>query len=200
MLPLGLFRSGTFRCATAIGLLVNIAFYGLIFVLSLFFQRGQDLSPLQTGLAFAPMTAAVMAANVLAGRVATRLGAWWVIRIGAALMGAGACALLTIDAGQSYLEMAVQLAGIGFGLGLVVPIMTSTLLGSVDRARSGIAAGTLNTARQTGSVIGVALYGSLIAHGQLVEGLRLALLISAGLALAVTALTLGIARNGEGRT
>jgi DHA2 family methylenomycin A resistance protein-like MFS transporter len=191
MLPLGLFGSGTFRCATAIGLLINIAFYGLIFVLSLFFQRGQHLSPLQTGLAFAPMTAAVIAANVLAGRLAARLGPRWVIRIGAALMAVGAFALLRIDASQSYVAMVAQLAGIGFGLGLVVPVMTSTLLGSVELSRSGIASGTLNTARQTGSVIGVALYGSVIAHG-LLDGLRLALVISAGLALAVTALSLGI--------
>ena len=74
MLPLGLFRSPSFSAATAIGLMVNIAFYGLIFVLSLFFQRGQNLSSLQTGLAFAPMTGAIMLANLLAGRGARLLG------------------------------------------------------------------------------------------------------------------------------
>ena len=57
MLPLGLFRARTFSAAAAIGLLLNIAFYGLIFVLSLFFQRDQGRSALATGLAFAPMTA-----------------------------------------------------------------------------------------------------------------------------------------------
>ena len=56
MLPLGLFRDRTFSAAAAIGLLLNIAFYGLIFVLSLFFQRDQGRSALATGLAFAPMT------------------------------------------------------------------------------------------------------------------------------------------------
>ncbi len=55
----------------------------------------------------------------------------------------------------------VQLAALGFGLGLVVPAMTAALLGSVNASRSGIASGTLNTARQAGSVIGVALLGSL---------------------------------------
>jgi MFS transporter, DHA2 family, methylenomycin A resistance protein len=71
-------------------------------------------------------------------------------------------------------------------------VMTSALLGSVDRSHSGVASGTLNTARQTGSVIGVGLFGSLAA-GHLVSGLRLALVISVGLALLVAALTRGVA-------
>src|SRR5690349_4843890 len=64
MLPLGFFRSRTFSAASAMGLLLNIAVYGLIFVLSLYFQRAQGRSPLETGLAFAPMTGIVMATNI----------------------------------------------------------------------------------------------------------------------------------------
>ena len=61
-----------------------------------------------------------------------------------------------------------------------VPPMTATLLGSVDKSRSGIAAGVLNSTRQTGSVLGVALFGSLIgaAHAFLF-GAKVALIISA---------------------
>jgi MFS transporter, DHA2 family, methylenomycin A resistance protein len=188
MLPLGLFRSPTFSSATAVGLLINIAFYGLIFVLSLFFQRGQHLSPLQAGLEFAPMTAAVMAANLLARRPTARLGPWPVIAIGAALVGLGLVALLDTQTGSSYAAIVIQLLAIGFGLGLIVPTMTSALLGSVEPVRSGVASGTLNSARQVGSVIGVAVYGSLLAHGHLTSGLHLALWVSAGLALAVIAI------------
>jgi DHA2 family methylenomycin A resistance protein-like MFS transporter len=83
---------------------------------------------------------------------------------------------------------------IGLGLGLIVPAMTSSLLGSVERSRSGVASGTLNSARQTGSVIGVALFGSLIAgNGGLVSGLHLALAISVGLLIGVAVLSFGIA-------
>ncbi len=196
MLPLGLFRSGTFTAASTIGLLVNIAFYGLIFVLSLFFQRAQHLSALQTGLAFGPMTAAVMAANLLAGRAAGTLGRRRVLVAGALLMAAGTAALLQVGAGTPYAELVAQLIGLGFGLGLIVPVMTASLLGSVERSRSGVASGTLNSARQTGSVIGVALYGSLIAGGALVRGLHVALAISVALAIAVVALSAGIRSEG----
>lgn len=197
MLLLGLFGSGTFSAASVIGLLVNVAFYGLIFVFSLFFQRAQHLSALQTGLAFAPMTAAVMAANVLAGRLTGALGPRQVIALGALLMAAGAAALSEASVGSSYPTLVAQFVGLGFGLGLVVPVMTSSLLGSVDRSRSGVASGTLNTARQTGSVFGVALYGSLISGGQLVSGLHLALAISVGLAVAVAALTVAITKTQD---
>jgi MFS transporter, DHA2 family, methylenomycin A resistance protein len=188
MLPLGLFRSPTFSSATAVGLLINIVFYGLIFVLSLFFQRGQHLSPLRAGLEFAPMTAAVMSANLLARRPTARLGPWPVIAIGAVLMGLGLVALLDTHTGSSYAAMVIQLLAIGFGLGLIVPTMTSALLGSVEPARSGVASGTLNSARQVGSVIGVAVYGSFLTHGRLTAGFHLALWVSAGLALAVIAI------------
>jgi DHA2 family methylenomycin A resistance protein-like MFS transporter len=52
----------------------------------------------------------------------------------------------------------------GCGIALSVPPLTSALLGSVEKSRSGVAAGVLNSARQTGSVLGVALFGSLIGH------------------------------------
>lgn len=200
MLALGLFRSPTFSCATAIGLLINVAFYGLIFLLSLFFQRAQQLSSLQTGLAFAPMTATIMLANLLAGRGALARHPRQTIAAGAVLMAAGCAALLGAGAHSSYATLAAQLVSIGFGLGLIVPAMTSALLGSVERSHSGVAAGTLNSARQTGSVIGVALFGSLISGGQrIVPGLHLALAISVALLVGAAFLAGGVNRSGSPR-
>jgi MFS transporter, DHA2 family, methylenomycin A resistance protein len=197
MLPLGLFRSRTFSFVSAIGLVINVAFYGLIFIFSLFFQRTQHLSALQTGLAFAPLTVAIIAANLLARRLTGAFGARRVIILGALLMAAGAAALVAVgaEAGTAYSALVGQLIALGFGIGLIVPAMTASLLGSVERSRSGVASGTLNTARQTGSVIGVALFGSLIAGQGLVSGLHLALLITVGLILAVAALATGIGRE-----
>ena len=61
-----------------------------------------------------------------------------------------------------------------------MPPLTSTLLGSVEKSRSGIAAGVLNATRQTGSVLGVALFGSLVGQtDSLLAGTHAALVISA---------------------
>jgi len=69
-----------------------------------------------------------------------------------------------------------------------VPPLTSTLLGSVEKSRSGIAAGVLNSTRQTGSVLGVALFGSLAGQdGRLMTGVHEALVISGCLLLAAGA-------------
>jgi DHA2 family methylenomycin A resistance protein-like MFS transporter len=195
MVPLRLFRAGAFSATTAIGLLVNVVFYGLIFLFSLFFQRAQQFSALQTGLAFAPATAAILAANVLAGAADARFGPRRVIAVGALLMATGCATLIGAGTATPYGALVAQLVALGFGLGLVVPAMTASLLGSVERSRSGVASGILNTARQTGSVIGVALFGSLIAGGQLVNGLHVALAISIVLALTVVGLCVAIPKQ-----
>jgi DHA2 family methylenomycin A resistance protein-like MFS transporter len=82
---------------------------------------------------------------------------------------------------------------IGAGLGLLVPPLTSTLLGSVEKSRSGIAAGVLNSTRQTGSVLGVALFGSLASQASaFMSGMHAALIISAALlAIAGAAMKFG---------
>jgi DHA2 family methylenomycin A resistance protein-like MFS transporter len=184
MLPLSLFAHRRFALTSLVGLLVNVAFYGLIFVFSLYFQRINGLSPLATGLAFVPMMGAVLPANLVAARLAERIGSSAAIAAGAALSAFGCLMLLGIEPGTSYWKTVAQLMIIGGGLGLLVPPLTSTLLRSVEKSRSGIAAGVLNATRQTGSVLGVALFGSLVGRSDaFVAGTHEALIISAGLLL-----------------
>jgi DHA2 family methylenomycin A resistance protein-like MFS transporter len=196
MLPLELFSKRPFWLSVVVGLLVNAAFYGLIFVLSLYFQKQNGLSPLQTGLAFLPMMAVVLPFNILGPRLSERFGAAAVIALGAAIAAAGAAALFIIGKQTPYPLLCVQLLALGGGLGLLVPPLTSMLLESVDKARSGIASGVLNSARQTGSVIGVALFGTLVAKdATFIVGLRIALGLAVGLLAASAAIA--IAARGQ---
>ena len=73
MLPLSLFTNRMFALTSLVGLLVNIAFYGLIFVFSLYFQRANHWSPFLTGLAFVPMMGVVLPVNLLAPRAGRTL-------------------------------------------------------------------------------------------------------------------------------
>jgi len=188
MLPLSLFANRLFAMTSLVGLLVNVAFYGLIFVLSLYFQEINDYSPFQTGLAFLPIMGVVLPVNLIAPRLAERIGAIATIVIGAVITATACLALLFIRQGTPYPAMLAQLLALGGGLGLLVPPLTSTLLGSVDKARSGIAAGVLNSTRQTGSVIGVALFGSLLGpRDAFISGARTALIVSAILLLTAAA-------------
>jgi DHA2 family methylenomycin A resistance protein-like MFS transporter len=188
MLPLSLFANRLFAMTSLVGLLVNVAFYGLIFVLSLYFQEINDYSPFQTGLAFLPIMGVVLPVNLIAPRLAERIGAIATIVLGAVITATACLALLFIRQGTPYPAMLAQLMVLGGGLGLLVPPLTSTLLGSVDKARSGIAAGVLNSTRQTGSVIGVALFGSLLGpRDAFISGARTALIVSAILLLTAAA-------------
>jgi DHA2 family methylenomycin A resistance protein-like MFS transporter len=185
MLPLSLFRHRMFALTALVGLLFNIAFYGLIFVLSLYFQKVSGWPPFATGLAFVPMMGMVLPANLVAAPVSERLGAPQTIALASVITAAGCVALLPIASGMSYWAIGVQLAVLGGGLGLVVPPLTSTLLGSVEKSRSGIAAGVLNATRQTGSVLGVALFGSLVGGDNgFIAGAHASLVISAAVLLA----------------
>jgi MFS transporter, DHA2 family, methylenomycin A resistance protein len=198
MLPLSLFGQRLFALTSLVGLLVNIAIYGLIFVLSLYFQRINGLSAWWTGLAFVPMMGVVLPVNLLAPRLAERIGACPTIVVGACVSALGCVGLLWIEAGTSYWAIFAQMIAISGGLGLLVPPLTSTLLGSVEKARSGIAAGVLNATRQTGSVLGVALFGSLVAsEGAFMTGLHLSLVVSAAvLMLAAAVIGLGAPARG----
>jgi DHA2 family methylenomycin A resistance protein-like MFS transporter len=185
MLPLSLFNNRMFAAAALVGLLVNVAIYGLMFVFSLYFQKINGLSPFATGLAFVPMLGAVLPVNLLAPRVTERIGAPATISAGAALSACGCLAMLGMAPGTSYSAICLQMIAISTGLGLLVPPLTSTLLGSVEKSRSGIAAGVLNATRQTGSVLGVALFGSLISQSDsFMAGTHASLVISAFVLLA----------------
>ena len=194
------FADRTFSAATVIGWITNVAFYGLIFVLSLFFQRTQHYTPLQTGLAFLPMTTIILPADLASGWIATRTGARLPIVTGQILLLVACVGLLGVKEGTPYWYLGGQLLLLGAGIGLTVPAMTSALLGTVDKSRSGIASGVLNAARQAGSVVGVALFGTFISQGShMVLGLRLVLRISAGILLPSSLLTFLIPRLPRAR-
>jgi DHA2 family methylenomycin A resistance protein-like MFS transporter len=91
MLPLSLFESRFFAVTTTAGLFLNIPFYGLIFVFSLYFQKVNGLSPLATGVAFVPMLSAFLPVNLISPRLAERFGQKPIIILGT-LMCAVACA------------------------------------------------------------------------------------------------------------
>ncbi|RLV01281.1 multidrug RND transporter [Streptomyces griseocarneus] len=180
MLPLRLFRSGAFTSTALIGVLVNFAFYGLIFVFSLFFQSVRGYSAITAGLAFLPMTATIMIANLASGPLARRYGARAVLVTGSSLGALGYAGLLAAVHSGSYAAIVAPLLVAGFGNGLVVPAMTNAMLSAVDSSHVGIASGVLNASRQLGGLTGVAVMGLIVgdagsSSSRFVAGLEVAL-------------------------
>jgi len=89
--------------------------------------------------------------------------------------------MLTVEATTSYLLLCAMLVAIGFGMSFTMPAMTTAVIESVLRARSGITAAVLNASRQVGGVLGVALLGSLVSkRSSFVPGMHVALAIAGG--------------------
>jgi MFS transporter, DHA2 family, methylenomycin A resistance protein len=192
MLPLTLFHSVQFSVASALGLLLSFAFYGLIFTLSLYFQQVRHYSPLKTGLAFLPVTGLLTVMNVFSGRLAAERGMRFPIVVGFVVGGIGFFWLgLATNEKAGYANILLPLLGIGAGVPLILPPVTSVLLASVDRSQVGLASATLNAGRQIGAAAGVAVLGSLLsAQHNLIAGFRIAMIVSGVACLIATFLAI----------
>ncbi|GJI93332.1 MFS transporter [Duganella caerulea] len=198
MLPLGLFRGAPFSGAVLFGVLMNFSYYGVIFVLSFYLQKVRGFSVLHAGLVFLPLTATFILSNIVSGWMAPRTGLRMPMVLGAAI-GAGGYALLGwwgISNDATFLQMLPGLALIPAGMGLGVPAMTTSILSGVARGQAGTASAVLNTARQVGGALGVAIFGALVAADRNgLSGMRLAMGISAALLLLAALLALACIRR-----
>ncbi|MFJ5306282.1 MFS transporter [Streptomyces sp. NPDC088350] len=185
VVPFGLFRSRAVSVAVAAGAACSAAFYGLVFLFSLFFQQVQGRSAWYAGLMFLPMTGLIAVTNVLSGKLAGRFGARVPMLIGQVLAAVGVLVLLYVDARTPPLLVAVLLVPMALGCALTVPPLTAVMMDAVPAERAGLAAGVLNSARQVAGGLGIAVFGALVAGG-FTAGLRESLAISAAL-FAVTA-------------
>jgi DHA2 family methylenomycin A resistance protein-like MFS transporter len=167
MLPLGLFRDIGFSGAVLFGVLVNFAYYGVIFVLSFHLQKVRGFSVMHAGLVFLPLTGTFIVSNIASGRMQARMGSRTPMIVGG-LIGATGYALLGIfgiSHDSTFLEMLPGLALIPAGMGLAVPAMTTSILSAVERSQAGTASAILNTARQVGGAMGVAIFGAMLDIG-----------------------------------
>lgn len=183
MLPSGLFANPMLTAATVVGLLINLGFYGELFVINLYFQQVQHYSALLAGLALLPQMGVVAAGSAVSGRFTARMGGPRpTMLIGLAAGGAGLLGLLLAAAQTPYAVLVAPLVAAGFGMSFTMPAATTAVTDNAPHQHAGLASGVVNAARQTGSVIGVALLGALVSGGtELVSGLHVAL-VAAGLA------------------
>jgi DHA2 family methylenomycin A resistance protein-like MFS transporter len=200
MLPLDLFRNPLFSGAVWVSMVSAFTFYGLMFHLSLLFQRTFQYTPLRTGLAFLPLTIVVPIGSLLSKRAAGWLGGKWAV-VGACLLAAsGYFALAVIGPSAPYALFALPLPAIGLAVSLVTPLTTAAMMTSVERSRAGRAAGALNAARQTGALLGVAWSGTWIAgRPRTGEGMSSGFLIAGVLSICACAIWWHVSKQSESR-
>jgi len=196
MVPLALFRSRAVTVCVAIGFAVNVAFYGVIFVLSLYFQRVLGQSAMTAGLMFLPMTALLPVANLISARLGARSGPHLAIRAGLVVSVAGLVALLVVSTGPDRVLLGAALVLAGTGLGFAVPSVIVVLLDAIPADQAGMAAGLLNSSRQVGGTLAVAVFGALIAsRASFQPGMRASLLIAVVVLFAATVAAFALPRR-----
>ena len=196
MLDLSLFRSREFTGASLMGVLSMASLFGVFFFLSIYLQFILGYSPVKAGATFVPLSVTAMVAAPAAGRLTDRIGARLPMTVGLVLLGVAFALYSALDARSSFADVVPGLVVTGLGIALTqVPMMTSGLA-AVDVAKSGVASAVLNTFRQVGGAIGIAVLAAILTsrmesamaaganHADaFLEGYQRALLVGAGLAL-----------------
>jgi DHA2 family methylenomycin A resistance protein-like MFS transporter len=201
MLPLRFFTLPNFSPAIGFGIIVNLTYYGVIFVLSLYLQQARGYSALQAGLAYLPLTGTFIISNVISGWLIGRAGSRLPMTLGALIAATGYVLLLALGPQTPYFVMMPAFMLIPGGMGLGVPAMTTTILSSVERNWAGTASAVLNTARQAGAAIGVAAFGAMVggSKAEMISGLHTSAVISSLLLLVAALLAyLGIKKRHAG--
>jgi len=150
MLPLPLFARRGFRTGTLVGFLINLGFYGQLFVMSLCFQDVRGYSALRTGLALLPEAALLTIASAASGRLMARTGPRVPMLTGLLVGGAGLIGLVAAGPHTPYLMLVLPMIAAGSGMALTMPAATSAVVESAPADRGGIASGVVNAARQAG--------------------------------------------------
>lgn len=166
LLDLALFRRGTFSGVMIGALLLSGAAFSYLAYESLWLQSVLGMSPVTAGLCFLPMSVAAFFTAALAGRfLEERVPPGWQIGAGLLLIGAGAAAQAAVGSGSSWTVLVPGLVGTGVGVGLATPMLVSTAVSAVGHQRAGMASGAVNTARQLGNALGIAVLGVVFHSG-----------------------------------
>ena len=158
LLPLRIFRLRTLAAANATMLMVGTAAFGQFFIMTLYLQEVLRYSALKTGVAFVTITVALIAVTNLAQKLTTRLGPRPVLSTGLLLTATGGALYAQMPAdGHYFWNVFPGLVVSGVGLAFTfVPVMIASLTG-VEPADAGVASGLINTSRQIGGSIGLAV-------------------------------------------
>jgi predicted MFS family arabinose efflux permease len=139
----------------------GVAFAGIPY-LSLWMQTLLGLSPVRGGLTLLPMTVVAMVTAVLVGRLLHGVPAWLTVGGGLLLIASGTLCQAVLDAGSHWTALVPGFVLVGVGTGFVAPTVAGAALAAVPQERAGMAGGAVNTVRQLGYALGVAVFGTVL--------------------------------------
>lgn len=163
LIDLRFFRSPPFAGAAGIATLTFLTFSGFLFLNTLNLQEARGYSPLMAGVLTLPATSVVVLISPLAGRLVARSGPRIPLAVAGVFLVSGALVLSRMTQTTGYPMLALGYVCVGIGFGFVNPPITNTALAGMPRTQSGTASAITAGSRQFGSVLGVAIIGSLVS-------------------------------------
>jgi EmrB/QacA subfamily drug resistance transporter len=207
MLDLSLFKNSTFTGANLTMLLVALAMFGVFFFNSLYLGQVLGYSPIQTGATFLPLTVLIVFVAPLAGRFSDKIGSRWLMGAGLVLLSASLVSFSTLGVDATFWDILPGLILGGFGMSLAMTPTTAAAMGSVPVDKAGVGSAVLNSMRQVGGSLGIALMGAIVASSisvlpgnpeypaQFVDGYHNALHVAAAVALLGAVVAVATVRN-----
>jgi EmrB/QacA subfamily drug resistance transporter len=163
MLDLTLFRDPTFSGANTVMFLVGLAMFGIFFFNSLFLQRVLGYGAIKTGATFLPLTMLIIFVAPIAGRISDRLGARWLMAAGMTLLTGSLLLFATLGTSSTWWDIFPGLVVGGLGMAIVMAPTTATAMSSVPVDKAGVGSAVINSMRQVGGSLGIAIMGALVA-------------------------------------
>nr|WP_241831032.1 MFS transporter [Parafrankia soli] len=158
LVPLGIFRRRALRYANTIGVVMGSIMFGLFFFLTLYLQQVKGQGPLEAGLALVPMPIMIIVGSQVSSRTVGRFGPRPLIIGASVIVASSVCWLSALSAHGSYWsEVFGPLTLLGFGMGINMVAVTTAATAGVPPQLAGLASGLLNTARQIGAAVGLAV-------------------------------------------
>jgi EmrB/QacA subfamily drug resistance transporter len=162
LLPLRLFRSRHLSSANFVVFMLGCSAFAMWYFVSLYLQQVLGYSPIEAGLAFLPMASLIAVASTFSGRVAGRIGAGPVLAVGMGMIAAGMLIFGRVPVDGTYVSDVLLpsfLVAIGIGLAFV-PVTIAAMAG-VEPREQGVASGLVNTSRQVGGSLGLAVLATV---------------------------------------
>ena len=164
IIPMGLFKSGVFRVASAIGFFIGLAMFGAIIFIPLFLQLVYKVSPTSSGLRLLPLMGGLLVTVVISGRMISRTGRYKIFPIlGTAITALGMFLLSTLGLDTPPWVASVYMLVVGIGIGLVMQVVVLVIQNSAAPSDVGVATSTATFFRSMGGSLGVALFGAIFA-------------------------------------
>ena len=157
MFDFRLLRIRSFTAANSAMMLIGATMGGAMFLLVIFLVSVLGYSELRAAVAITPMPLVALVVAPMVGRLTDRVGPRFPAAVGAAFFGVGMVLLAGLNGSSTLIDTTWRVLFAGAGMGFIFPSLSSAAMGSLPRAVVGVGSGALNTLRQVGFSLGVAV-------------------------------------------